>query len=106
MNITSLRQGHTVVQLQLAATNLLCSSSVHPPETWEDPPGPHLRHKDSATLGLGLRNLHLNQRSWAIFSGLKLDNYWPESWLICPFAGLVRFLRNLQIERLPKFRFS
>ncbi|XP_072579389.1 14-3-3 protein eta isoform X1 [Vulpes vulpes] len=53
MNITSPRQGHTVVELQLTATNLLCSTSVHhPPETWEDPPGPHLRPKDSATLGV------------------------------------------------------
>lgn len=70
MNITSPRQGHTVVELQLTATNLLCSTSVpHPPETWEDPPGPHLRPKDSATLGVGLRNLHPNQRLWPSLAG-------------------------------------
>lgn len=38
----------------------------------------------------------------AFLSGLKPDNYWPELWLICPFAGLGRFLTNPQIERLPK----
>lgn len=69
MNI-SLRQGHTVVELQLwPPVWYIRSSSVQPSETWKVLPGPHLKPKDCETLGVELRNNALTQLSWQFSAG-------------------------------------
>lgn len=52
-----------MVELQLPPPTCYVHPVVQPSETWEDDGlGPHLRPKDSETLGVGFRNLHFSSR--------------------------------------------